>query len=185
MANKKFDHLVEELEEQFHAIHNKLGQARDNYLAKHEKDFDKAKGKVHALSAKLSEEKQRYTDALVAAKKSGSKKAANQLKKAKAAVSLLGSSLTEARAILSTAEDKLNSAKPFDRKLAAREKALKEFEKQWEKKLKDEAAAKAKRAAERKKQAAAKAAGKVQAKSAVKSKAKNLIQPEMEGQAPA
>ncbi len=37
------------------------------------------------------------------------------------------------------------SAKPFDRKLAARAKVLAQFEKDWDKKLKSEAAARKKR----------------------------------------
>jgi hypothetical protein len=47
---------------------------------------------------------------------------------------------------MTTAEDKLHAAKPFDKKLAARAKVLARFEKDWDKKAKTEAAAKAKRA---------------------------------------
>lgn len=181
MSNKKFDHLVEELESQFHSIQNKLAKARDSYVAKYEKDFNKAKSKVEAITAKLSAEKKRYSDAVVAAKVSGTKKAANQLKKAKAAMSVVASSLTEAKTIMSTVEEKLNSAKPFDKKLAAREKALKEFEKAWEKKAKEDAATKAKQEAEKAKQnkvkAAAKAKVKAKTTAKVKTKAKAKASP--------
>ena len=57
---------------------------------------------------------------------------------------------------MATSQSKLKTAKPFQRKLAARAKALEAFEISWEKKLKAEAASKAKRtAAARNKRAAA------------------------------
>ncbi len=155
-GSKKFAHLVEELEAQFHSIHDKLGKAKDDYLKRHEKDFEKAKKKVNELKAKLDKTKAQSSKAAEKAKKTGSKAAQNQWKKTKAAAALLASSLKEAKDIMSTAEEKLNTAKPFDRKLAARAKALEAFEKEWEKKVKAEAAAKAKKAATKKKKAPAK-----------------------------
>jgi hypothetical protein len=58
---------------------------------------------------------------------------------------------------MSTAKEKLSSARPFEKKLAARAKALAVFEKEWDKKQKLAEKAKAKRAADRKKAAKNKA----------------------------
>ena len=72
------------------------------------------------------------------------------MKKARAASLLLGESLGEAKKIMVTAQDKLHAAKPFDRMLAARAKVLAQFEKDWDKKLKSEAAARKKAPAAKK-----------------------------------
>lgn len=153
---KKFNHIVEELEAQFHSLHGKLVKAKDDYLKRHEKEVDAAKKKVEELKKKLAKASDQSAKAAEQAKKSGSKAAKNQWKKTKAAAALLADSLKEARQIMTTAEDKLASAKPFDKKLAARAKALEAFEKEWAKKMKAEEEAKAKKAAARKKKAPAK-----------------------------
>ena len=98
------------------------------------------------MQSQLKKTSDQAAKATAQAKKSGTKAARNQMKKARAASLLLGKSLQEAKDILVAAESKLQSAKPFDRKLAARAKVLAQFEKDWEKKVKAEAAAKAKRA---------------------------------------
>lgn len=153
-------HLVEELEEEFHSIQKRIGKARDSYVASHKKEIAATRKKVKSLQTQLGKARSSATKAAAQAKKSGTKAARNQLKKARAASLLLGQSLSEAKDILVTKKDKLKSAKPFDRKLAARERVLAQFEKDWEKKMKAEAAARAKRA----KKAAAKR--RVKAKSA-------------------
>ena len=150
MANKKFDHLVEELETQFQSIHKKISGAREDYVSRHKKDFDKAKKQVDKLKKQVENAQAKSAKAANEAKKTGSTAMQNQWKKTKAAVSLLSGSLKEASDIMTTAEEKLKSAKPFDKKLAAREKALQAFEKEWAKKMKAEEERKAKRAAQAK-----------------------------------
>lgn len=145
-AKKTAKHVVEELEDQFHSIQSKIGKARDNYVATHQKELAGARKKMKAVQAKLAQARTKAARAAVRARKSSSKTAEDQLKKARAASLLLGKSFQEAKNILLTAESKLHAAKPFDRKLAARAKLLAQFEKDWEKKLKAEAAAKAARA---------------------------------------
>ena len=139
-------HLVEELEGQFHAIQHKIGKARDDYIASHQKELAVANKKMKSAQSSLAKAKAKTAKAAVRAKKTGTKTAKNQLKKTRAASLLLAESLKEAKGILVTAQSKLHTAKPFDRKLAARAKVLARFEKDWEKKLKAEAAEKAKRA---------------------------------------
>ena len=51
---------------------------------------------------------------------------------------------------MATAQDKLSSAKPFEKKLAARAKALAVFEKEWEKKQEAAERARVDRAKKRK-----------------------------------
>lgn len=156
MASKKQLHPVEEFETQFHVLHHKIVKSKDNYLAAHQKDFDKAARSVKSAQAKLGRAKKQVMKFALAAKKSGTKTAQNELKKAKAAAALLGDSLHEAKTILTTSHSKLKVAKPFQKKLAARAKVLEAFERDWEKKQKAEALAAAKRAtAARKKRAAA------------------------------
>lgn len=138
--------MVEELEDQFHSIQSKIGKARDNYVASHQKELANARKKMKAVKTKLSQTKAKAAKAAVRARKSSSKAAEDQLKKTRAASLLLGKSLKEAKTIMLTAESKLHAAKPFDRKLAARAKLLAQFEKDWDKKIKTEAAAKANRA---------------------------------------
>ncbi len=150
-AKNKSRHIVEELEDDFHALQKKISKGRDSYVSSHQKEFDAAKKKLKSLQGKLSKAKSSAAKAAVKAKKSSSKTAHDQVKKARAASLLLGESLGEARKIMVTAQDKLHAAKPFDRKLAARAKVLAQFEKDWDKKLKAEAAARAKQAAARKK----------------------------------
>jgi len=150
-ARDKSRHVVEELEDEFHSLQKKIGKARDSYVASHQKELNAAKKQLKTLQNKLAKAKSSAAKAAVRAKKSGSKTAHDQVKKARAASLLLGDSLGEAKQILVTAKDKLHAAKPFDRKLAARAKVLAQFEKDWDKKMQAEAAARAKRA----KQAAA------------------------------
>ncbi len=85
--------------------------------------------------------------------KSGTQAAQNQLKKTKAAAALLGESLGEAKDIMATAQGKLSTAKPFEKKLAARAKALAAFEKDWDQKQKAAEKAKVDRAKKRKSEA--------------------------------
>lgn len=152
MTQGKARHIIEELEDDFHSLQHKIGKARDSYVASHQKELNAAKKQLKVVQGKLASAKARAAKAAAQAKKSGSKTARNQLKKTRAASLLLGKSFGEARKIMVTAQDKLQAAKPFDRKLAARAKVLAQFEKDWDKKIKAEAAARAKRA----KQAAAK-----------------------------
>lgn len=151
-------HLVEELEDDFHKLQSRINKARDSYVSSHEKELNAARKKIKSLQKEMAKAKVKAAKATLKAQKSGSKKAKNQLKKARAATLLLGESLSEAKLILSTRQDKLQTAKPFDRKLAARAKVLQQFEKDWAKKLKAEADARVRRAAlaaARRKQAAA------------------------------
>lgn len=157
MANATTKHLAEELEAQFHAIQSKIGRAKDSYLAKHHKDYDRAKASVQAARNKLAQAQAKLRKTTEQATKSSSDTAQNQLKKAGAALQVVRASLSEAREIMATAEEKLDSAKPFEKKLAARAKALAAFERDWEKKLKAAEKAKAQRAAARKKAAREKA----------------------------
>lgn len=150
-AKDKSRHIVEELEDDFHSLQKKIGKARDSYVGSHQKELNAAKKQLKTLQGKLSKAKSSAAKAAAKAKKSSSKTAKDQVKKARAASLLLGKSLGEAKEIMVTAQDKLHAAKPFDRKLAARAKVLAQFEKDWDKKLKAEAAARAARA----KQAAA------------------------------
>lgn len=143
---KKKRHLMEELEEDFHALQRKMGKARDNYLAAHQKELDSAKKKFTSVKNKFVSAKSKAAKAASNAKKTSGEAASNQLKKTRAASLLLGKSFGEAKQIMSTAEDKLHAAKPFDKKLAARAKVLAKFEKEWDKKVKTDSAAKAKRA---------------------------------------
>lgn len=139
-------HKVEELEEQFHVLQNSIGKARDNYVASRQKELTAARKKVKAAQAKLSQTNAKAKKAALRAKKTGSQAAKDQMKKARAASLLLGKSLQETKGIMVTARSKLHSAKPFDRKLAARAKVLAQFEKDWERKIKAEATARASRA---------------------------------------
>ena len=150
-VQNKSRHVIEELEDDFHSLQQKIGKARNSYVANHQKELNAAKKQLKTLRSKLTKAKSSAAKAAARAKKSSSKTASDQVKKARAASLLLGESLTEAKKIMVTAQDKLQAAKPFDRKLAARAKVLAQFEKDWDKKMKAEAAARAKRA----KQAAA------------------------------
>jgi len=151
-VKEKSRHIVEHLEDEFHSLQDKVGKAKDSYLASHQKELNAAKKQMKQIQSKLVKAKANAAKAAIKAKKSSSQSAQDQLKKARAASLLLGESLGEAKRILVTAQDKLHAAKPFDRKLAARAKVLAKFEKDWDKKMQAETAARAKRA----KQAAAK-----------------------------
>jgi len=139
-------HLVEDLEDQFHVVQNKISKARDSYLSSHQKEVDAARKKMQTVQKQLIKARKRVAKAAISAKQTGSKTAKNQLKKARAASLLLTESFREARDIMVTKQTRLHAAKPFDRKLAARAKVLAQFEKDWEKKMQAETAARAKRA---------------------------------------
>ena len=154
-------HIVEELEGKFHAIQNKIGIARIDYIASHQKEIASVHKKMKTVQAKLTKARGKAARAAVKAKTSSSKATKDQLRKARAASLLLAESLREAREILVTAQSSLHAAKPFDRKLAARAKVLAQFEKDWQKKIKTELAKKAesaKRAAAKRKTTAKKRA---------------------------
>lgn len=167
MAGKSVSDVIAELESQFYSVQKKLVTAKDKYMASRKKDHQNAKKKVVSIRNRLDKARTKSTEVAVRAGKSGSTAARNQLNKTKAAATILGEALVEAKRIMVTAEDKLNTAKPFQKKLAARAKAIEAFEKEWEKKEKAEAAAKAKRIEERRKKPKV-----VKAKPEAKTKAK-------------
>lgn len=156
MPNKTVSDLITELETQFHSVQKKLHKAKDRYVASHKKDYANAKKKVEGIRNRIKKARSKSAEVAIHAGQSGTAVARNQLNKTKAAATILGEALVEAKHIMATAEDKLNTAKPFQKKLAARAKAIEAFEKEWTKKENAEAAAKAKRAAERKKEAKSK-----------------------------
>ncbi len=123
----------------------------------HQKEYDRAKRSADIASKRLSWARKSTAAAAEKFSRTGSQAAQYQLKKARAAAVLLGEALVEAKEIMSTAKENLSSAKPFEKKLAARAKALAAFEKEWDKKQKLAEKAKAKRAADRKKAAKKKA----------------------------
>lgn len=145
-AKQSARHLVEELEDEFHSLQSRIGKARSNYVASHQKEIAATRKKIKSLQSQMSKAKKRITKAAVQARKSGTRTAESQLKKARAASLLIGNSLSEAKDILATKQDKLKAARPFDRKLAARAKVLEKFERDWDKKMQAEAASRAKRA---------------------------------------
>ena len=153
----KARHIVEVLDDDFHSLQNKIGKARDSYLAGHQKELAAAKKKLKVVQGRLAKARASADKAAARAKKSSSETTKNQVKKSRAAVLLLGKSFTEAKQIMVTSQSKLHAAKPFDRKLAARAKVLAQFEKDWDKKMKAETvarAARAKKAAAKKKRKA-------------------------------
>ncbi len=135
-------HVIAALEEQFHSLHKKILKAKDEYVANHQKELKTLRKKSGELRTKFARASANVIKASKQAEKTGAKAARTQLKKVRAASLLLGSSLKEAKQILVTAESHLHAAKPFDRKLHARAKALQKFEKDWEKKTSAEVAAK-------------------------------------------
>lgn len=137
MARKSAQDLIDELEKQFHLIQDKMGRARRGYLSDHQKEYEKARYSYRNQKAKLEKATKKVSSDVERFRKSGTKVAQNQIKKAKAVATLLGDALGEAREIMNTAQSKLNSAKPFDKKLKARARALAAFERDWEKKQKD------------------------------------------------
>ena len=100
MATSKKPHVVEVLEKDFHIIQNKIVKAKDKYLATHQKEHAQAKRAVAAAQRKLASAKKQTAKAAVAAKKSSSKAAQNQLKKARAAATIISASLGEARDLM-------------------------------------------------------------------------------------
>ena len=163
MSQNKAKELLEDLEDQFHSIQAKIAKAKDSYLSRHHKEHQTAQLKYQRTKKKMDDARKKVARDATRLGKSGTQAAKNQLKKTKAAAVLLGESLGEARDIMSTTEGKLSTAKPFEKKLAARAKALAAFEKDWE--MKQQAAEKAKvdRAKKRKSDAKKK---KTEAKSA-------------------
>ncbi len=166
MSNKTVDGILEELEEHFHSFQNRFIKAKDSYIHKHSKEYEQARKKVNSAKKKLDTAKDRAAKATLNVKAKGTKTAHDQLEKAKAAMTIVGEAFGEAKDIMLTAESKLKSAKPFEKKLAARAKALAEFEKEWAKKEEEEEKKKIKQAAERKKKAVALKKAKAAAKKA-------------------
>jgi hypothetical protein len=145
-ANEPNRHSIEELEEQFHALQKRMAKARKSYLTTHKQAVELARRELKSVQARLAEARTSAAKAAVAARVKGTASANNQLKKARAASLLLAQSLGDARDTLITAQSKLYAAKPFDRKLAARARVLEKFERDWEKKIREEAIAQALRA---------------------------------------
>ena len=150
MAKKPAQDFLDQLEDQFLALQKKIMGSKDKYLASHQKEYDAACETYRKQKGKLESATKSVKKKAEAARKSGTKRAQNELKKARAASVVLGDALLEAGEIMKTAQDKLNTAKPFQKKLAARAKALADFEKDWEKKQKMAEKAKAARAKKRK-----------------------------------
>ena len=134
MSRKK--DLLNELDEQFNKIQKKILTAKDNYLSAHQKDFEIAHEAWQRQKENLEAATSKVTKEVGELRESGAKEAIIQVKKARAVAVLLRDSLSEASAIMKTQKEELTSAKPFDKKLVARAKALAAFEKEWEKKQK-------------------------------------------------
>ena len=134
MPKKSAKDLLVELEGQFLTIQKKITNSKEKYLESHQKEYDATRSAYRKKRRKFQEASKKVREKAEAARKSGSHRAKNELKKAKAAASLLGDAILEAAEIMKTAQDKLNTAKPFQKKLAARAKALSDFEKEWDKK---------------------------------------------------
>lgn len=150
MARKSAQELLEELEAQFHAAQKKMMDIKDSYLANHQKEYENARASYHSQRKKLEQASKKVAKEAAKFRKSGTKTAQNQLKKARAAAVILAEALSEASGIMTTAQDQLKSARPFEKKLAARARALAAFEKEWEKKQIAAEKAKAVRAKKRK-----------------------------------
>ncbi len=149
-AQKKAQEVMHDLEEQFQSLQTKLTNAKDDYIHSHRNDYEGAKKGYQRQKKKLDAATAKVAKGAERARKTGTRSAQNQLKKANAAAAVLRGALGEARAIMTTAQDKLNTAKPFEKKLAARAKALAAFERDWEKKEKAAEKATAERAKKRK-----------------------------------
>ena len=137
MARKSAQELLDDLEKQFHLVQGKINSATGSYLSNHQKDYNKAKSAYKNQKTKLETVTKRLTRDADKFRKSGTRVAQNQMKKTKAALAILVEALGEAKNIMTTAQDKLNAAKPFEKKLKARSKALLTFEKDWQKKQLD------------------------------------------------
>lgn len=157
MARKSAQELLEELEAQFHAAQKKMMDIKDSYLANHQNEYENARASYHSQRKKLEQASSKVAKEAEKFRKSGTKTAQNQLKKARAAAVILAEALSEASGIMTTAQDQLKSARPFEKKLAARARALAAFEKEWEKKQIAAEKAKAVRAKKRKEAARRKA----------------------------
>ena len=145
-STKPATHPVEELENQFQLIQRKLANSHEHYLISHKEEVLAARERVQQIQVKLRKARKKLARAAVEARTTSTRSAKNQLKKTRAASLLLVDSLQEAKEIMVTAQSKLHAAKPFDRKLTARAKVLAKFEKDWEKKMREEATMKAARA---------------------------------------
>ena len=84
MSDNRKIQLLEELEDQFHSVQTKITKARDEYLAAHEKDYQKAKQAYEKTRKRLQEARKTVTSEAEKARKSGTTKAQNSLKKARA-----------------------------------------------------------------------------------------------------
>lgn len=152
--------IIDELEDQLHNLQSKLLAAKDSYISRHQKEYDATRKQVAIGTSKVQQARDKVAKATANARKSSSATAQNQLKKARASIQILSEAVSEARDIMATEEDKLKVTKPFEKKLAARARALASFEREWLKKEKDAERARKKRAAERKKAAREKAKAK-------------------------
>ncbi|MBT8146864.1 MAG: hypothetical protein KJN90_08420 [Gammaproteobacteria bacterium] len=167
-TTKPATHPVEKLENQFQLLQRELANSRKNYLASYKDEVLAARERMQQIQTKLRKARKQVARAAVDARTTGTRSTKNQLKKTRAASLLLTDSLQEARKIMASAQRKLHAAKPFDRKLAARAKVLAKFEKDWDRKMREEAATKAaqakkaaaKRRSTARKRAAKKLAGK-------------------------
>ena len=71
--------LLDDLEDQFESLHNKIIAAKDHYLTSHQMDYDAAQRKVAQTRKKLEQARKKATKAATQASKSGTKTAQNQL----------------------------------------------------------------------------------------------------------
>jgi len=145
-AKKSSGHSMSELEDQFQCLQDKLAKARETYLATHQDEVVAARERMQQVQVDLGKARKKAARAALEARQTGTRSAKNQLEKAQAASLLLTDSLKEAKELMVTAQSKLHAAKPFDRKLAARAKVLAKFEKDWDRKMQEQAATKAARA---------------------------------------
>lgn len=150
MARKSARDLLDELEKQFHHVQDKMNKVTRGYLSDHQKEYKKARDTYRNQKGKLANATKKVSSDVERFRKSGTRVAQNQIKKARAVATVLGEALGEAREIMNTAQSKLNSAKPFDKKLKARARALAAFERDWEKKQKDAGKARQDRTKKRK-----------------------------------
>lgn len=142
-ANDSNKLSVEELEEQFHALQKRMAKARKTYLTNHKQEVELAREELKSVQTRLTKARTRAAKAAVEARIKGTVSAKTRLTRARAASLVLAQSLGEARDIMLTAQSRLHAAKPFDRKLAARAKVLEKFERDWDKKMREEAVARA------------------------------------------
>ncbi len=132
--------LLNELEEKFRSLQRKIAKSRKNYLPTHKKEVALARRELRAIQSDLTEARARTARAAVTARRTGTASAQAQLQKAQAARLALAETLGKARERLLLAQRSLHEATPLDRKIAARAKVLEKFERDWEKKMQQEAA---------------------------------------------